>query len=75
MDAQQISSETARLKINDLLKNGKLAMVSLFLVESEMLSRESIKKNGPWAENGIEFLENASDSEMALLLKAKILSQ
>lgn len=41
-------------------------MVSLFLVEDEMLSRESIKKNVPWAENGIEFLGDAPDGEMAL---------
>lgn len=41
-------------------------MVSLFLVEDEMLSRESIKKNVPWTENGIDFLGDAPDGEMAL---------
>ena len=41
-------------------------MVSLFLVEDEMLSRESIKQNVPWKENGIDFLGDAPDGEMAL---------
>jgi len=41
-------------------------MVSLFLVEDEYLSRESIKKNIQWQEHNIEFLGDSSDGEVAL---------
>lgn len=41
-------------------------MISLFLVEDELISRQGIEKNVPWAENGINFLGSASDGELAL---------
>lgn len=41
-------------------------MVSLFLVEDEVISREGIRKNVPWEENGIIFLGDAPDGEIAL---------
>ena len=41
-------------------------MISLFLVEDELIPREGIEKNVLWAENGIDFLGSASDGELAL---------
>ena len=41
-------------------------MVSLFCVEDERIPRESIRKNVPWVENGISFVGDAPDGEMAL---------
>lgn len=41
-------------------------MVSVFLVEDERIPRESIRENVSWEENGILFLGDASDGEMAL---------
>lgn len=41
-------------------------MISLFCVEDERIPRESIRKNVPWAENGIEYAGDAPDGEMAL---------
>lgn len=45
---------------------GRGEMISVFLVEDERIPRESIKKNVQWKENGIEFLGDASDGEIAL---------
>ncbi len=41
-------------------------MISMFLVEDELIPREGIEENVPWAENGIDFLGSASDGELAL---------
>lgn len=40
-------------------------MISLFLVEDELISRQGIEKNVPWAENGINFLGSGIDGELA----------
>ncbi|MDO5141537.1 MAG: response regulator [Eubacteriales bacterium] len=41
-------------------------MISLFLVEDEMIARESIKKNVMWKENQIDLIGDAPDGEIAL---------
>lgn len=41
-------------------------MVTLFLVEDEKVSRNSIKDNVPWEALGVEFLGDAPDGEVAL---------
>lgn len=41
-------------------------MISLYLVEDEKISRESIKNNIAWEEHGILFLGDAPDGDIAL---------
>ena len=41
-------------------------MVSLFLVEDEIVMRDGIKKHIQWEKEGIDFVGEASDGELAL---------
>ena len=43
-------------------------MIKVFLVEDEIVIRESIREMVPWNEYGFEFAGEASDGEMALPL-------
>ena len=40
-------------------------MVKVFLVEDEVIVRDGIKKNIDWSGNGLEFVGEASDGELA----------
>lgn len=40
-------------------------MVKVFLVEDEIVMREGIKNNIPWEKEGLEFVGDASDGELA----------
>lgn len=46
-------------------------MIKLFLVEDEIIMREGIKNNIPWEAEGIEFVGEASDGELAYPLIQK----
>lgn len=46
-------------------ETGYQTMQKVFLVEDEIVMREGIKNNIPWAEEGFEFVGEASDGELA----------
>ena len=47
-------------------------MIKVFLVEDEIVIREGIKKNIPWEENGLSFVGDASDGELAFPMIQKL---